>query len=98
MYTRVIAFPLAQLLFLTHGKGMSLLLRIGRVLSVVRALLHDETVYPEPFKFKPERFMKNGKIDPEVRDPGHACWGFGRRFVVVLVFSRRGLIVCVLAV
>jgi len=42
-------------------------------------MLHDEQVYPEPFKFKPERFMKNGKLDKEVRDPDHACFGFGRR-------------------
>ncbi|KAF9524343.1 cytochrome P450 [Crepidotus variabilis] len=43
------------------------------------AMLHDESVYPEPFEFKPERFMKDGKINPETRDPAHACWGFGRR-------------------
>jgi len=43
------------------------------------AMLHDERVYPEPFKFKPERFMKDGKIDQDVRDPAHACFGFGRR-------------------
>ena len=44
-------------------------------------MLHDEEVYPDPFKFKPERFMKDGKLAKDVRDPGHACWGFGRRYV-----------------
>lgn len=44
-----------------------------------RAMLHDEEVYPDPFSFNPDRFMKDGKLDPSVRDPGHACWGFGRR-------------------
>jgi len=43
------------------------------------AMLHDERVYPEPFKFKPERFMKDGRINKDVRDPAHACFGFGRR-------------------
>ncbi|KAF8240485.1 cytochrome P450 [Tricholoma matsutake] len=43
------------------------------------AMLHDETVYPEPFEFKPERFMKDGQLDPTVRDPAHAAFGFGRR-------------------
>jgi len=43
------------------------------------AMLHDETVYPEPFEFKPERFMKDGQINPDVRDPDHAVFGFGRR-------------------
>ncbi|KAF8877181.1 cytochrome P450 [Infundibulicybe gibba] len=43
------------------------------------AMLHDEKVYPDPFSFKPERFMKDGKLDPNVRDPAHAAFGFGRR-------------------
>jgi cytochrome P450 len=43
-------------------------------------MLHDEAVYPDPFTFKPERFLtKDGKIDKTVRDPRHACFGFGRR-------------------
>jgi cytochrome P450 len=45
-----------------------------------RAMLHDETVYPEPFEFKPERFMKDGQLNPAVRDPDHAVFGFGRRW------------------
>lgn len=45
-----------------------------------RAMLHDENVYPDPFVFKPERFLtKDGKIDNTTRDPRHACFGFGRR-------------------
>jgi len=45
-----------------------------------RAMLHDEDVYPDPFTFKPERFLtKDGKIDETIRDPRHACFGFGRR-------------------
>ncbi|KAF8884723.1 cytochrome P450 [Gymnopilus junonius] len=43
------------------------------------AMLHNEDVYPDPFSFNPDRFMKDGKIDKSVRDPAHACWGFGRR-------------------
>ncbi|KAF9445086.1 cytochrome P450 [Macrolepiota fuliginosa MF-IS2] len=44
------------------------------------AMLHDENVYPDPFTFKPERFLtKDGMIDKSVRDPRHACFGFGRR-------------------
>jgi len=53
-------------------------------------MLHDETFYPEPFNFRPERFMKDGEINPEIRDPDHACWGFGRRLFSPLndVFIR----------
>ena len=43
-------------------------------------MLHDEDVYPDPFTFKPERFLtKDGKIDETIWDPRHACFGFGRR-------------------
>lgn len=45
-------------------------------------MLHDETVYPKPFEFNPDRFIKDGKLNPEVKDPGHAAFGFGRRYGV----------------
>ena len=44
-----------------------------------RAMLNDERVYPEPREFKPERFLKNGKLDTSVRDPMDIAFGFGRR-------------------
>ncbi|TFK34601.1 cytochrome P450 [Crucibulum laeve] len=44
------------------------------------AMLHDENDYPEPFKFNPERFLKNGHLDPTVKDPLSVAFGFGRRF------------------
>ena len=44
-----------------------------------RAMLNDERVYPEPREFKPERFLKNGKLDTSVRDPMEIAFGFGRR-------------------
>ena len=45
----------------------------------LRAILHDENVYPNPLSFSPDRFIKNGKINLEVRDPAVAAFGFGRR-------------------
>ena len=47
-------------------------------------MLHDESVYPDPFSFKPERFLKNGKISEEVLDPAKMVFGYGRRFVDAL--------------
>jgi cytochrome P450 len=41
--------------------------------------LHDETHYPDSFSFKPERFIIDGKINPSVKDPLTAAFGFGRR-------------------
>lgn len=42
-------------------------------------MFNDEAVYPEPRRFKPERFMLDGKLNPNVRDPDTAAFGFGRR-------------------
>ena len=40
-------------------------------------MLHDENMYPEPHVFKPERFLKNGKLNADIVDPDVA-FGFGR--------------------
>ena len=48
----------------------------------VRALLHDEEVYPHPSKFMPERFLdERGQLNQKVRNPDLAAFGFGRRLV-----------------
>jgi cytochrome P450 len=44
-----------------------------------RAMLNDEKDYPEPHKFRPERFLKNGKLDSSVRDSMDIAFWFGRR-------------------
>ncbi|KAJ7693215.1 cytochrome P450 [Mycena rosella] len=43
------------------------------------AILHDESMYPDPHAFKPERFLLNGKLNQAVRDPETVAFGFGRR-------------------
>ncbi|KAJ7776522.1 cytochrome P450 [Mycena maculata] len=48
------------------------------VIGNVWAILHDEIMYPDPYAFKPERFLLDGKPNPAVRDPQPA-FGFGRR-------------------
>ncbi|KAK1227832.1 hypothetical protein PQX77_009145 [Marasmius sp. AFHP31] len=35
-------------------------------------------MYPDPYNFKPERWIKNGKIDPAIED-FTSGFGFGRR-------------------
>ncbi|KDQ62322.1 hypothetical protein JAAARDRAFT_30217 [Jaapia argillacea MUCL 33604] len=49
------------------------------VFGLTWSILQDPVAYPEPEKFKPERFLKDGKLNPEVRDPRMAAFGFGRR-------------------
>lgn len=44
-------------------------------------MLHDPKDYPDPEVFKPERFLKDGKLNPDVRDPTTISFGFGRRCV-----------------
>ncbi|KAJ7146871.1 cytochrome P450 [Mycena epipterygia] len=48
------------------------------IIGNVWAILQDEDMYPDPSTFKPERFLRDGKPNPDVRDP-HAAFGFGRR-------------------
>jgi len=50
------------------------------MLMCIRAMLHDEIEYPEPFKFLPERWiLKEGQKEP--LDPAKVAFGFGRRCV-----------------
>ncbi|RPD61615.1 O-methylsterigmatocystin oxidoreductase [Lentinus tigrinus ALCF2SS1-7] len=43
------------------------------------ACMHDPEVYDEPDAFRPERFIRDGKLDPSVRDPADYVFGYGRR-------------------
>jgi len=44
-------------------------------------ILHDETLYPEPFTFNPGRFMQPAKDEQaeKLRDPFTYAFGYGRR-------------------
>ena len=41
--------------------------------------MHDPEVFEAPEEFRPDRYLKDGKIDPSVRDPVVAVFGYGRR-------------------
>lgn len=53
-----------------------------------RAMLHDESAYPDPFAFRPSRFMTGNVLDVDVRNPTVACFGFGRRRVCKVSHSK----------
>jgi len=44
-------------------------------------MLRDESVYPDPHTFNPDRFLKDGQLNPEAKDPDLG-FGYGRRYFV----------------
>lgn len=60
-------------------------------ISPKRAISQDETIYPEPKKFLPERFMSGPDgfaAGKEPLDPRQFAFGFGRRFCVGINFAE----------
>ncbi|KAH6919340.1 cytochrome P450 98A3 [Coprinopsis sp. MPI-PUGE-AT-0042] len=49
------------------------------------AIFRDPAIYPDPYEFRPERFLKDGKINPDILDPNACAFGFGRRYVQPLL-------------
>jgi len=49
------------------------------VLQNVWAIFRDPNIYPVPETFNPERFLKDGKINPLVFNPEDRVFGAGRR-------------------
>ena len=65
--------------------------------TLCRACLHDPDVFPDPFEFRPERFIRDGKYDAGVRDPIDFVFGFGRRWAPLsLRISFAHLPLCVM--
>ena len=59
------------------------------ILENVWAVFHDPVMYPEPYVFNPERFLKDGKLDPSVRDPDDRVFGSARRICPGRHFANR---------
>ena len=51
------------------------------LLILPRSILNDREAFNNPEEFQPERYLKDGKLNPDVRDPDCAAFGFGRRSV-----------------
>ncbi|KAJ7029520.1 cytochrome P450 [Mycena alexandri] len=67
------------------------------VIGNVWAILHDEDMYPDPYSFKPERFLLNGKPNPNVNDP-QAVFGFGRRICPGRYFAASQVFISVASI
>lgn len=53
------------------------------------AMFHDESAYPGPFSFRPDRFLEDGQINPDVKDPEQLIFGWGRRICPGRHFALR---------
>ncbi|KAF8815538.1 cytochrome P450 [Phlegmacium glaucopus] len=42
-------------------------------------MLNNPEVFGDPMEYRPERFLKDGKLNPDVMDPSSVAFGFGRR-------------------
>ena len=63
-----------------------ILFSILKLLS--RSVLNDPIAFNNPQEFQPERYLKDGKLNPDVRDPDCAAFGFGRRSVNITYSSK----------
>jgi len=59
------------------------------VIQNVWAIFHDPNIYPDPETFDPDRFLKDGKIDPLVFNPEDRVFGAGRRQGIPLLHLPR---------
>ncbi|KAJ7484805.1 cytochrome P450, partial [Mycena galericulata] len=62
------------------------------------AIVHDEVTYPDPYTFEPERFLLNGKLNPDVQDPEGIAFGFGRRQCPGLHFARDAIWITIVSI
>jgi cytochrome P450 len=49
------------------------------VIQNIWAVFRDPRIYPDPETFNPDRFLKDGKINPLVFNPEDRVFGAGRR-------------------
>ncbi|RPD61603.1 cytochrome P450 [Lentinus tigrinus ALCF2SS1-7] len=68
------------------------------LLPNIWACMHDPEVYVNPDEFHPERFIRDGKLDPSIRDPVNFVFGFGRRICPGRHFAEDSLFINVASV
>ncbi|KAI0683658.1 cytochrome P450 [Cerioporus squamosus] len=65
----------------------------------VWAIAHDPRHYPDPFEFRPERYLTDaGTLRPDVLDPRSFMFGYGRRICPGRHFSESSLFITIACV
>ncbi|KAI0357867.1 cytochrome P450 [Trametes cingulata] len=62
------------------------------------AYTRDPRHYPNPEDFIPERYLRDGKLNPKVQDPGDIVFGYGRRVCPGRHFAEAALFAIVSSV
>ena len=57
------------------------LLLLSLLTFLFRSIMHDPKSFDNPMEYQPERFLKDGKLNPDVLDPASVAFGYGRRSV-----------------
>ncbi|KAI0767204.1 cytochrome P450 [Fomes fomentarius] len=65
------------------------------VIANIWAISNDPKVYADPETFKPERFLKDGQLRSDVRDPATISFGYGRRICPGRHFADSALFIIV---
>ncbi|PIL29129.1 cytochrome P450 [Ganoderma sinense ZZ0214-1] len=68
------------------------------VLANIWACMHDPALYDDPYAFRPERFIRDGKPDRSALDPIPFVFGFGRRICPGRHFALASLFIHVASV
>ncbi|KAJ2994252.1 hypothetical protein NUW54_g7584 [Trametes sanguinea] len=68
------------------------------VIANLWSLSRDPKVYPDPETFNPDRFMKDGKINPDVQDPNTFVFGYGRRICPGRHFAEASLFLMIASI
>ncbi|KAJ3008046.1 hypothetical protein NUW54_g3309 [Trametes sanguinea] len=68
------------------------------VVPNIWACMHDPRFYPEPERFNPDRFIRDGQLDRGALDPSDFAFGFGRRICPGRHFAEAGLFIAIASV